>query len=92
MLFFLQPPGNTVHSQSSIHSHQSWYSYICRHERNPWGSPDFGWGGLYKCLDNVKIFDESWFWRPLIKGTVSRDNLYSIFFIDHILLVLLQVL
>jgi hypothetical protein len=28
----------------------------------------------------------------LVKGTVSRDNLYSIFFIHHILLVLLEVL
>ncbi len=27
-----------------------------------------------------------------LKGTVSRDNLYSIFFIDHILLVLLEVI
>jgi hypothetical protein len=27
-----------------------------------------------------------------LKGTVSRDNLYSIFSIDHILLVLLEVL
>jgi hypothetical protein len=27
-----------------------------------------------------------------LKGTVSRDNLYSIFFITHILLVLLEVL
>ncbi len=27
-----------------------------------------------------------------LKGTVSRDSLYSIFFIDHILLVLLEVL
>jgi hypothetical protein len=29
---------------------------------------------------------------PPLKGTVSRDNLYSIFFIDHILLVLLEVI
>ncbi len=28
----------------------------------------------------------------LVKGTVSRDNPYSVFFIDHILLVLLEVL
>jgi hypothetical protein len=28
----------------------------------------------------------------MIKGTVSRDNPYSIFFIDHILLVSLEVL
>ncbi len=28
----------------------------------------------------------------MLKGTVSRDNLYSIFFIHHILLVLLEVL
>jgi hypothetical protein len=28
----------------------------------------------------------------VLKGTVSRDNIYSIFFIHHILLVLLEVL
>ncbi len=27
-----------------------------------------------------------------VKGTVSRDNPYSVFFIDHILFVLLEVL
>jgi hypothetical protein len=37
-----------------------------------------------KLLVNIK--------SALLKGTVSRDYLYSIFFINHILLVLLEVL
>jgi hypothetical protein len=41
--------------------------------------------GAYFYLFNFKD-------TPPFKGTVSRDNLYSIFFIHHILLVLLEVL
>ncbi len=44
-------------------------------------------GGNFITADMLKASDPT-----LLKGTVSRDNLYSIFFIHHILLVLLEVL
>ncbi len=45
-------------------------------------------------IDDTRLFvikDQVDHYVPL-KGTVSRDNLYSIFFIDYILLVLLEVI
>ncbi len=55
-------------------------------------------GEIFFTPSDLLDFQYIWYECPVyhefnvLKGTVSRDNLYSIFSIDHILLVLLEVL